>query len=89
MGLLSKLLTAGFMGSELYTGRTDKPLITFEGWQGQWWKRIKPGKALVSAIEDVGPAKVWIPLMASEAVWNAYQSHTKRRRRTTRRRRRR
>lgn len=77
MGLLGKLLSGGFIASDLYTGRTDQPLITFKGWRGRWWKKIKPGKAAIDALETVGPAKLWIPLMA----WDYYRSRRRRRRR--------
>jgi hypothetical protein len=70
MGLLSKLTTGGFIAGGLWQGpagyrRTGK-LVTFRGWRGQWWKRIKPGRAAVDAVTTVGPAKVWIPVMLAE-----------------------
>ncbi len=34
------------------------PLVTFKGWEGAWWKRIKVGKAAVSAASWALPLKI-------------------------------
>jgi len=37
-------------------------LITFKGWEGKWWKKIKVGRAALSAAGWVVPLKwqlVW------------------------------
>lgn len=31
------------------------PLVTFKGWEGKWWKNIKPGRAAASALVTVLP----------------------------------
>ena len=43
-----------------------KPLVTFEGWDGQWWRRIKVGKAVWDAATFVMPFKWSIALWAAE-----------------------
>lgn len=50
-------------------GSRRKPLITFEGWDGKWWRRIKVGKAVVDAVTFVYlPVKYQIALGVVEAV---------------------
>ena len=36
---------------------TKKPLITFYGWDGKWWRKIKVGKAALEASTWVIPIK--------------------------------
>lgn len=31
------------------------PLVTFKGWEGKWWKNIKPGRAALDAVLTVMP----------------------------------
>jgi len=33
----------------------SEPLVTFKGWQGKWWKNIKPGQAALDAVLTVMP----------------------------------
>jgi hypothetical protein len=40
-----------------------KQLITFEGWDGKWWRRIKVGKAVYDA------ATFLLPIKWTLAVW--------------------
>jgi hypothetical protein len=45
-----------------------KALITFQGWDGKWWKRIKVGKAVYSAATWVMPWKISLALWGVEEV---------------------
>lgn len=46
-----------------------KPLVTFEGWDGQWWRRIRVGRAVYTAVTTVYvPWKVSLLMGAAEAV---------------------
>lgn len=40
-----------------------KALVTFEGWDGKWWRRIKVGRAVYSAVSFV-----YVPMKASIAL---------------------
>jgi hypothetical protein len=44
-----------------------RQLVTFEGWDGKWWTRIKVGKAVYSAVGWVLPWKLSLALNAAEA----------------------
>lgn len=47
-----------------------KPLVTFYGWDGKWWKRIKVGKAVWSAAQwTLIPLKYQLLILAGELVW--------------------
>lgn len=48
-----------------------KQLLTFEGWDGKWWKRIKVGKAVWDAATFVLPFKWTLALWAAEEVGGA------------------
>jgi len=48
-----------------------KQLITFEGWDGKWWKRIKVGKAVYDAAMFALPFKVTLAVWAAEEVGGA------------------
>ena len=81
MGLLSKLANVGLVGIELYKGpRRGKGLVTFEGWGGQWWKRIKPGQAAYDAVTTVAPFKLSLGIMAGRALYQAARPRRRRRR---------
>lgn len=58
----------------IWHGRAHGPLVTFDGWDGKWWRRIKPGKAAWDAFLWVGPAKVTIPIDIGEEVVRALRS---------------
>lgn len=61
-----------------------KQLITFEGWDGKWWKRIKVGKAIYDAATFVVPFKVGLALWAAEEVGAAIGKAVRRRARSRR-----
>jgi hypothetical protein len=47
-----------------------KPLVTFYGWDGKWWKRIKVGRAVWSAAQwTLIPFKYQLLILAGELVW--------------------
>lgn len=63
-----------------------KQLITFEGWDGKWWRRIKVGKAIVDAATFVMPIKYSLAVWgAGELIGLAKRKLRGRRRGTTRR----
>ena len=35
-----------------------KPLITFQGWDGKWWRKIKVGRGVYEAVTWVVPWKI-------------------------------
>lgn len=43
-------------------------LITFKGWEGQWWRKIKPVKAAVAAAGWVAPLKISLAVEAAKQV---------------------
>lgn len=54
-------------GVELYNPK-GKGLVTFKGWNGQWWKRIDYGKATWDAALFVAPLKVNLLVWGIEAL---------------------
>jgi len=51
--------------------RLGKQLITFEGWDGKWWRRIKVGKAAYDAATFLLPLKWTLVVWGLEEVVNA------------------
>lgn len=45
-----------------------KALITLQGWDGKWWRKIKVGRAVWDAGLWVLPLKVSIALAVGEAI---------------------
>lgn len=67
MAALSKLVSAAVAGVELYHPG-GKGLITFNGWDGKWWRRIDYGKGVYDAVTFVAPLKVNVAIWAVGAI---------------------
>lgn len=49
--------------------RRSRRLVTFEGWDGKWWRRIRVGPAVYEAVSTVFvPWKVSLVIGVAEAV---------------------
>lgn len=49
--------------------RRSRALVTFEGWDGKWWRRIKVGRAVYSAVTTVYmPWKISLALNVTEGL---------------------
>lgn len=55
-----------------------KRLITFEGWDGKWWKRIKVGKAVYDAATFVMPFKWTLAFWGVEELVKAVRKRVSR-----------
>jgi len=45
-----------------------KPLITFQGWDGKWWRKIKVGRGIWDAAMFVMPWKLSLGIEAGELI---------------------
>lgn len=81
MGLLGKLATGGFIGMDLFKYQPrERGLVTFHGWSGKWWKKIRPAKAAYDAFQVVAPFKYGLAASAGAWAWSQAKRRWVRRR---------